>query len=307
MSTFEAVLEANKRLDIQLSEYLSHEFSRSTIQKYIKNKKVSINNQIITKISYTSPEPKKIIFTKPQPKAMVLIPNNQKIPILYQDEYLAIVHKPNNLTVHPGAGTKEDTLVHSLVAQVDSLSNENSERPGIIHRLDRETEGIMVIAKTTKAHEKMSILFQNRLIYKEYHAWIHQNTNFQQTQVDGYITRDPIHRKKMKFTKQALHHKSKFASLVCQTIKNLHNFSLIKIILNTGRTHQIRASMLASNSPVVGDKLYFFKKKFMPVFEHGLLLVANRIKFQHPFTLQNIDFEIPLPTRFLKFEEEDYA
>ncbi len=233
--------------------------------------------------------------------------NNQNVPILYQDEDLAIVHKPAKMTVHPGAGTQQDTLVHSLKSQIHPLSDCNSEqRPGIIHRLDRDTEGLMLIAKNNLIHRKIAEQFQARTIYKEYHAWLCGIPAPEKGEINGFISRNRNNRKLMQFQFENSIPNARQASLSYVTIKKKYNFSLVKIILKTGRTHQIRCSFPSIHTSVVGDTSYCSrtvkKKKFSEKF--GMLLVANRIQFFHPIQNKKYDFKIDLPKRFLKFEEQ---
>ena len=210
------------------------------------------------------------------------------------------------MTVHPGAGTKEDTLVHSLVAQIHPLSSLNGEeRPGIVHRLDRDTEGLMLIAKDNPTHQRLAEQFQTRRIYKEYHAWLSGLLRPAKGEIDGFISRSPRNRKRMQFSSYDFMGRGRPASLSYELLREIEKFSLVKIILKTGRTHQIRCSFLSIRTSVVGDQLYKkpgMRKKDLWM-EHGLLLVANRIRFFHPLQKKDYEFQIDLPERFIQFEE----
>ena len=179
------------------------------------------------------------------------------------------------MTVHPGAGTKNDTLVHFLLNQIKQLSNLNifynqsnqeiQERPGIVHRLDRDTEGIMVIAKNNATHLHLGNQFKERQIYKEYHAWLivkeamqmKQNIfDIKQDVLEGYIQRSRRNRKIMEFTENPVNKKSRLSRLKYEVLKQQDNFYFVKIILQTGRTHQIRCSFAYKGCYVLGDEIY---------------------------------------------------
>lgn len=353
--------EKNMRLDVFVASYWQEKFSRAKAQKYIQEKKVFVNEKIIGKPSFVLQENDVVAVEYSVPQTWQLEPNNMHIPILYQDEYLAIIHKPPMMTVHPGAGTKNDTLVHSLLAQMDSLSsgaivslqnsgieqnneqnneaeknieqnNEQSNeknngtdkknaeeiaRPGIVHRLDRETEGLMIIAKTDHAHYRLAQMFEQRKIQKKYLAWVCAFPQNEQDTIEGYISRHPsrqsAQRKLMVFSEQPLHEKSKFASLAFQVQKKSFPFALLQIDLHTGRTHQIRVSFKSRQHPVVNDSLYGNKKFFQrhnidktlvqEMEKLGLLLAANSIAFEHPYTNKPMQFALNALPRFTAFEK----
>ncbi|MDH5716388.1 MAG: RluA family pseudouridine synthase [Spirochaetia bacterium] len=304
-----------KRLDLFLYENLKEYRSRSKFQKIIKDGYVKVNRKVITKPSSMLQINSIVEINLPVEKELKLVPKDMGIPILFQDKYFAVIHKPADITVHPGSGTKDDTLVHGLIAQIKKLS-EGSEtlRPGIVHRLDRETEGLMIIAKTDKAHEEFSKLFQERKIIKEYTAFLWGKLAKQFDVIDGFIGRNFSDRKKMRFSAEAIGHLDKEAKLSYKIIRENMFFSKVSINLLTGRTHQIRATFSSMGNPVVGDIAYgkisrlyknynIGRKKEMFIEKLGMLLLAKRIKFTHPFTKKEMEFELNDPDRFLKFEE----
>ena len=275
----------------------------------IKEGSVFVEGKPVRKSSFKSENPLEIEIHYSEETGFDLTGNDTTVPVLFQDEYLAIIHKPAKMTVHPGAGTGNDTLVHSLIRQIENLSEGSEpERPGIVHRLDRETEGLMVIAKTDNAHRNLAELFQKRQIRKTYIAWLWGQTPSEGTE-KGYIGRNPILRKQMVFTEEADRPLFKEASLSYRTLEQTKHFSKVEIDLHTGRTHQIRATFTALGFPVVGDDLYskysrrlmkagFNEAQIEDLKSRGLLLLASRLVFTHPETKQNMDYSLPLPERF---------
>jgi len=315
--TFTGILPAGTRLDHYLVELTDGEYSRSFLQKKIEEGFVLSGKAQLQKSSFKPKEDIPVQLTiEPEP-AYTLSGNDQSVPILYQDEYLAIIHKPAGMTVHPGTGTGDDTLVHSLLSQMESLSEGSSpERPGIVHRLDRDTAGLMVIAKTSQAHDALSSLFAQRTIQKIYHAVVWGEMH-QAGELNGFIFRHPKHRTRMKFireeslkeTKEEVPEDAKSASLSFSPLHHNRALTLLRIELHSGRTHQIRASFAAIGHPVAGDPLYgsddrfarlyhFGKKHWAAIEEYGLMLHASSLSFAHPFTGKPLSFSLPLPDVF---------
>ncbi|RME90960.1 MAG: RluA family pseudouridine synthase [Candidatus Hydrogenedentota bacterium] len=311
---FSFTLPANTRLDFALVQCLP-QHTRSKIQRWIREGRVKISDRVVTKAGFQSKREANGIICIPEEKTFELKPSHVKVPILYEDDFFAVIHKPPKMTVHPGAGTKGDTLVHSLIGQMDSLSNEHQERPGIVHRLDRETEGLLLIAKTNDAHAKISRLFAERKIRKTYYAFLFGTGLPAQGHLYGKIGRHPKDRKKMLFIPDSDKNRIeipayyKEASLTYSILQETQLFSFAKILLETGRTHQIRASFFSIGRPVVGDKIYALKKNGkksdMPFSEdYGLLLLARKLEFIHPFTGKEFSCSLPFPKRFLQFAEK---
>ena len=305
----ELVLPPNVRLDKFLAQELKTTLSRAKIQALIKEGRVeSADGEALRKAEIVG-EPLKIVAHLPIQQPFELISNNQGVPILYQDEYFAIIHKPSNMTVHPGAKTKNDTLVHSLITQLSDLSEgSDPDRPGIVHRLDRGTEGLMIIAKTNKSHERFSNLFKQKEIKKEYCAWIYRLLP-SAGEINGFITRHPKNRKLMLFSKEKLNDSSKVSELSYQVEEQINQFSLVRIHLKTGRTHQIRASFSYLSAPVVGDKSYGYNDADLKIrylksktSKLGTLLCAAHLSFIHPFDKSERSFSLELPDRFQEFK-----
>jgi 23S rRNA pseudouridine1911/1915/1917 synthase len=285
-------------------------FSRTHVQKLIKNGNILVNGKICDKPSFKSELATTVNIHYELPQEYTLHGNSEfSVPVLYQDEHLAVIHKPPGMTVHPGAGTKEDTLVHVLLSQIETLSEGSDKlRPGIVHRLDRETEGLMIIAKNNHAHFILAEAFAERKIIKEYSAWVWGLTE-PVKEVSGYIGRHPKDRKKMLFEFVPFDDTYKTAIMSYQTVDSTKYFSMLKINLQTGRTHQIRATLAKLNNPVLGDAVYsslsrklekteFNAEQKQRIAAGGLYLIASRLTFDHPITQKSLDFQLPLPERF---------
>lgn len=303
-------LEPGIRLDAAIAAIYPDLFSRSHAQKIIHEGQIRVNNEICQKPSFKSKNLIPVSIDYFPPAEYQLQANfESRVPVIFQDKYLAVIYKPAGMTVHPGAGTKDDTLVHVLLSQMDHLSEGSGDnRPGIVHRLDRETEGLMVIAKDNHTHFELARLFSDRKITKEYYAAVWGMAPESGT-VEGFIGRHPVNRKKMLFDYTKLNETYKDSSMEFTTIQHSVTFSLLKIILHTGRTHQIRASMSKLDHPVVGDEVYSryhrrLEKTLFPreikekILGSGLYLMAYRLSFIHPTTRENLNFELPLPFRF---------
>ena len=242
------------RLDTFLVEALEHNVSRNRIQQLIEKKLVSQiqapNAPIKSSTKFTEHTKVLIRIAKEQPHE--LISNNKNVPILFQDDHLAIVVKPAGMTVHPGHGTSNDTLVHSLLAQIDKLSPDEL-RPGIVHRLDRDTQGLMIIAKQSQSHTALSALFQERQIKKHYHAVLWGDLRNLDAEVEGVIFRNKNDRKKMQFLPKDKYfgepERVKSAELSYKVVNKNEYFTAIDIDLKTGRTHQIRATFFTFRAP----------------------------------------------------------
>lgn len=302
-----------QRLDLFIASEWSALFSRTQAAKLIRSKKVLVNKNVIKKPSHFLQIDDIVEFSyTPSPK-WSLQANDLAVPILYQDQHLAVVHKPINMTVHPGAGTSNDTLVHSLLAQMQLSSGSEKDRPGIVHRLDRQTEGLMVIAKTDHAHFKLSEIFQQRKIIKKYLAWTCGFPQCEEGKITGYISRHPKQRTLMTFSENPMHEHSKTASLEFAVLKKKFPFALVSVNLLTGRTHQIRATLQHKQIPIVNDSLYgnslfferhqFDKTLQKKIKDLDFLLAAVSLSFEHPYSGKTMDFKIKSLPRFEEFEQ----
>lgn len=223
-----------------------------------------------------------------------LSPEKIDFDVLYEDDYLAVISKPQGLIVHPGAGNKNGTLVNGLLYKFKELSNPiDSDRPGIVHRLDKDTSGLMLVAKKDEAYYKLVDMFKNRQIEKHYLAICHGNI-YEDFELNAPIGRDPNNRTKMK----VIDENSKEAFTSFKVLKNFDKFTLLDVHLHTGRTHQIRVHLAYVNHPVVGDEIYGIKNKFKI---NKQLLHAYKLKFSHPISGEKLEIIDKFPVRFEDF------
>ena len=219
------------------------------------------------------------------------------LQIYYEDTDLAVIEKPAGLAVHPGAGNRSSTLVHALLHHFQSLSDlGGGGRPGIVHRLDKRTSGLLVVAKNNAAHAKLGKMFHDREVQKRYIALVHGKVAQQSRSIELPIGRDPAARTRMTTRKG----RGRSASTEYQVIEMLREFSVLDVLIKTGRTHQIRVHLSAIDHPVVGDNVYGetryrdFIKKFGPLDRY--FLHAAYLRFAHPTTGVLLEFHSPLPS-----------
>lgn len=290
--------DKNLRLDVFLNDELEN-LSRSTIQKLISDGNITVNDKNINK-NYKL-RPKDVIDVEiPEAKPLDVPPVNIPLDILYEDDSLIVVNKPQNMVVHPAAGHYDDTLVNALLYHCgDNLSGINGIlRPGIVHRIDRDTSGVLVIAKTDIAHRKLAMQLAEHSMTRVYNAIVYNNFKEDFGVVDKPIGRHPIDRKKMAVTDK----NSKHAVTHYKVIERLGKFNLLELKLETGRTHQIRVHMAYIGHPLLGDDVYGPKKQ--PFNLQGQVLHARVLGFIHPVTNEYMEFESPLPDYFQKLIEK---
>jgi 23S rRNA pseudouridine1911/1915/1917 synthase len=281
---------ARLRLDQFLARELS-QFSRSRLQALIRSQNVTVNglparpSDVIRagdRIEVSEPPPEK---TDHQPEAIPL-------DILYEDEELIVINKPAGLVVHPGAGQREHTLVNALLHHFPKLSGiGGKERPGIVHRLDKETSGCLVVAKTDEAHRRLSAQFAERTIEKVYLALVAGKLRKSAGTIEEKIGRHPVHRKRMSVTSR----RGRAARTDYRVLSASTEVSLIECRLHSGRTHQIRVHLHHLGHPVLGDKIY--GGKFAKTFPRQMLH-AWKLAFEHPATGERKKFEAPAPPDF---------
>lgn len=280
-----------ERLDSYLVKELN-EVSRTYVQKLIKEGLVQVNNKF-EKASYIVEEGDFIRVDFPEPKKLEILPENIALDIVYQDEDLVVINKPQDMVVHPAPGNYSGTLVNGLLFHIDSLSSINGIiRPGIVHRLDKDTSGLLVVAKNDAAHRFLSEELKNRKVKRNYLALVHGVLKNDEGTIDAPIGRHPKDRKKMAVTSK----NSKEAVTHYKVLKRYDNYTLVELSLETGRTHQIRVHMAYINYPIVGDPVYCQRKN-----EFGLdkqMLHAYKLAFIHPSSKEKMEFEIDLPPYF---------
>lgn len=280
----------NIRLDIYLTEVLN--MSRSKIQKIIKNGKISCNGKILSS-NYIVSTDEILDVELEQEKREDITCLDIDLNIVYEDEYLIVINKQSGLVVHPAPGHHEDTLVNALMNKF-KLSNVDSLRPGIVHRIDKDTSGLMIVAKDDKIHELLSEMIKNKEIERIYWALVDGVINHDTGTIDAPIGRDPNNRQRMAVTDK----NSKEAITHFRVLKRFKDKTLVECKLDTGRTHQIRVHFKYINHPVVGDPVYGKKIKGS---EFGQYLHSKKINFVHPITKKKILLESELPDEFKNY------
>ncbi|MCF2625700.1 RluA family pseudouridine synthase [Fusobacterium perfoetens] len=280
-----------KRLDIFLQSMLE-EMSRAGVQKLIEDGLVKVNGKDIKKAG-TKLKGNEIVEVKiPEEEVPELKPENIPIDIVYEDEYIAVINKTSNMTVHPAQNIYTGTLVNALLYHFKSLSNINEDniRPGIVHRLDKDTSGLIIIAKTNEAHEKLVEMFQSKNMKKTYIAICKGNFSQKSGRIENLIGRDPYERKRM----AVVEINGKPAITNYEVIDEVQDFSLMKVNIETGRTHQIRVHMKFLNHPILGDSTYGSPSKLA----ERQMLHAYMLEFIHPVTKESIKVKGKLPGDF---------
>ena len=299
--------EVSKRLDKYLVGLKIEElYSRSYIEKLINEKLVSVNSENVKK-SYLLSFGDVIEIQMPEQKDTTLEPQDIPLEIAYEDDYLVIVNKPANMTVHPALGNPDGTLVNALLYKFkENLSSGNDNfRPGIVHRLDKDTTGLLLVAKDDRTHSLLSEMFAKREIKKYYKALVLGNPSEETGTIETLMERSKLDRKKM-----AVSETGKKAVTHYKVDKLYHGFTLLDIQLETGRTHQIRVHFSHFNNPVFGDQTYStpkralnlvhynYHKKVKHILANHMLrqaLHAYKLEFIHPVTKEEISVEIGLP------------
>ena len=286
------------RLDVFLSEKLN--FTRSAVQKLIENKNVIVNGAIPDK-SYKLKLNDEVVVNIPEPEPLSVEAENIPIDILYEDDYLLVVNKPKGMVVHPAPGNYSGTLVNALMWHCkDSLSGINGVlRPGIVHRIDKDTSGLLIVAKNDMAHQHLAEQIKEHSFTREYEAVVVGVLKNDDGVVELPIGRHPINRKQMAVTNK----NSKPAKTQYRVLERNDNLTHIRLTLYTGRTHQIRVHMSYLGHPVAGDLVYGragAKYKALG----GQCLHAKKIGFIHPKTNEYMEFESELPDYFKNFLKE---
>jgi len=294
MEKFSFISEVDSvRIDKYLSDQLE-DYSRSAIQKLIEDGHVFINEKPCkskNKIAFNDV----IEVTIPKAKEVEILAEDLDLDIVYEDSDLVLINKANGVVVHPAPGHYSGTLVNGLLFHCkDQLSGINGViRPGIVHRIDKDTTGLLVVAKNDKAHQNLSEQLKDRSLKRVYYALVHGVINHRTGVIDAPIGRDPKDRKRMTVTSK----NSKEALTSFEVIESFKNYTLVKCKLKTGRTHQIRAHFKYIGHPLVGDETYGPRKVYG---QTGQMLHAKEIGFIHPSTNEEMRFETELPIFFEK-------
>ena len=292
------VEEDGKRVDAYVAEKM--DISRVSVQRLIEENKLLVNGKNV-KPSYKVKLSDEISIEKEEPKEIEIKPENIPVPILYEDNDIIVVNKPKGMVVHPANGNWDGTLVNAIMAICkDSLSGIGGEiRPGIVHRLDKDTSGVIVIAKNDKAHINLSEQIKNHEVEKTYIALVRGIVKVNEATIDMPIARSTVDRKKM-----AVSEKGKKAVTNFKVLKRYtkYNCSLLEVKIETGRTHQIRVHLSQIGYPIIGDSVYSNGSNMWGI--EGQCLHAISLKFHHPVTGKEMFIEAPLPEYFDKLIKE---
>ena len=285
------IKEEKGRIDKVLNDRLP-EYSRSQIQQWIKNQHVSIDGKPV-KANYKVSTGDQILIEIPEPVELDLVPENLNLEIVYEDDDVVIVNKPQGMVVHPSAGHPQGTLVNGLLYQIKTLSTINDVvRPGIVHRIDKDTSGLLMVAKNDRAHEALAKQLKDKTSLRKYVALVHGEIPHEKGRIEAPIGRSKVNRKM-----QDVIEDGKPAATHFEVLKRYEGYTLIELQLETGRTHQIRVHMKYIGYPVAGDPLYGPKKTLKG---NGQFLHAKLLGFEHPTTGEMMVFEAPLPELFKK-------
>ena len=282
----------NVRLDLYLSKTFEDK-SRSYLQGIIEEGNVLVNNNK-KKRNYKLKVGDNIEVNIPAPKLLQIEPENIDLDIVYEDKDLIVVNKPQNMVVHPAPGVYSGTLVNALLNHCKDLSGINGvARPGIVHRIDKDTSGVLVVAKNDKSHNNLAVQFKEHSISRVYMALVEGIIKDEQGTIEAPIGRHPVDRIKMAVVKDGRHAVTHY-----KVVERFKNHTLVECRLETGRTHQIRVHMSHIMHPLVGDPVYGYKKQRFNL--KGQMLHAKLLGFIHPTTGEYMEFESSIPEYFKK-------
>jgi pseudouridine synthase, rluA family len=283
--------EKGKRLDTYIPS-VDTDITRTSAQRLIEDGNILVNGKN-AKVSYKIQENDKISVEIPEPKQIELKAQNIPIEIIYEDSDIIVVNKPKGMVVHPANGNPDGTLVNAIMAICkDSLSGIGGEiRPGIVHRIDKDTSGLLIVAKNDNAHVKMSEQIKNHEVKKTYIALVRSVFKENEATIDMPIGRSTSDRKKM-----AVNKNGKNAITHIKVLKRFDKYTLLKVNIETGRTHQIRVHLSHIGYPIVGDYTYSNGKNEFDVI--GQCLHAQKLEFKHPITQKDMCLEAELPQYF---------
>lgn len=282
------------RLDKYLSDKLE-DMTRSYLKKLISDDKAVLVNGNPAKPNYKLKPGDIIELPVPEPLELEIKAENISLDIVYEDNDMLVVNKPQGMVVHPAAGNYTGTLVNALLYHCgDSLSGINGEkRPGIVHRIDKDTSGLLLVAKNDNAHQKLSSQIKEHSLTRAYKALVHGNIKQDSGRIDAPIGRHPSDRKKMTITDK----NSREAVTNFRVLERYGRYTFVECILETGRTHQIRVHMSKNGHPIVGDKTYGVKKEEFNL--TGQLLHAYKVGFIHPVSGEYMEFVSELPDYYM--------
>ncbi|MEI5992230.1 RluA family pseudouridine synthase [Enterococcus termitis] len=285
------VKQEKGRIDKVLTELLK-DHSRSQIQQWLKDQNITVNGEI-TRSNYKVKENDEISINVPEPEELDVLAEDIPIEIVYEDDDVLVVNKPQGMVVHPSAGHQHGTLVNALLYHIKDLSSINGIiRPGIVHRIDKDTSGLLMVAKNDKAHVALAEQLKDKTSLRKYVALVHGEISHDKGEINA-----PIGRSKNDRKMQAVIEGGKPAVTHFEVLERFEGYTLVQLQLETGRTHQIRVHMKYIGFPVAGDPLYGPRKTLKG---KGQFLHAEVLGFKHPTTGQMMVFEAPLPELFEK-------
>jgi len=297
-----SVEQRRKRLDLLLTDYAAANnlgVSRTNIQRLILEGRVFLNSKPIKKPNYKVKPGEHIQVILPEKEAAKLLAEQIFLEVIYEDNDLAIINKQTGLVVHPAPGNRKHTLVNALLGRFKELSDINKDRPGIVHRLDKETSGLLVIAKNNASHLKLAKQFAEHSIQRKYIAIVSGRLEFDEDVIEAPIARDPLKRKNMTVS---FAQNSKYAKTHYRTLKRGKDFSLLELRPFTGRTHQLRVHLAFLGHPILGDTKYGKNNVFS-----RLALHAQEIGFIHPTTNKPVHFTSKIPPEFQDFIKQNLS
>lgn len=287
---------------MRLDKYLAEQFpeqTRSYLQKLIKDGEVLVNEKNV-KTGYQLSAGEEVSVHIPEPKELDVEPQEMALDIVYEDEDVILINKPKGMVVHPAPGHTKDTLVNGLLYHCrENLSGINGvARPGIVHRIDRDTTGILIVCKNDMSHNSIAAQLKEHSITRRYRALVHGNIKEDQGTIEGAIGRHPVDRKKMAINER----NGKPAVTHYTVLERFGNYTFVECVLETGRTHQIRVHMSSINHPLVGDEVYGPAK--CPFKLQGQCLHAMVLGFVHPRTGEYMEFSADIPEYFQSLLEK---
>lgn len=290
--------EAGVRIDKYIAVKLGEDYSRTYVKHLMDNSLVHVNGREV-KPRYAACGGDEVVVEMLPQEVSEITPENIPIDILYEDQWIIVVNKPAGMVVHPGAGNKTGTLVNALLYHCGDLPTADENfRPGIVHRLDKDTSGVMVVAKNDRALRSLAKQFQKRTVKKCYVALVKGRVEMDNGIIDAPVARHSQDRKKMDIE----YTRGKNARTVYHVIKRFKDFTLLRLDLETGRTHQIRVHMKHLGYPVLGDVTYGGPGKMARQALH-----AEMLKFTHPDTGEKVEFTSPMPDDMKEFIEKAKA
>ncbi|QDZ39692.1 RluA family pseudouridine synthase [Euhalothece natronophila Z-M001] len=290
------IQQGKQRLDRALASHFP-DLSRSRLQKLIEQGNITVDGVVVTNKKSPVQGGEEICVSLPPLQPLNLEPEFIPLDVLYEDEQLIIINKPAGLVVHPAPGNETGTLVNALLAHCDHLAGIGGvERPGIVHRLDKDTSGAIVVAKTDFSHQSLQAQIQEKTAIREYMGIVHGSPKEEIGVINLPIGRHPIHRKKMAVVEKG----GRNAITHWWVEQRLGNYTLMGFRLETGRTHQIRVHCAAMGHPIVGDPVYSRGKSLYGVKLSGQILHARKLELTHPVTAEKISAIAPLPPEFTK-------